>query len=70
MQLKQAENTFSIINELLLNPIKFLIELRKQKMILIKRQVYIKTEVTGILKPSLEVEDNDNLNIRPALTTT
>ena len=69
-QLKHAVNTYSNINEPLLNLTKDLIQQSKQTKIHIISQVYTKKDITGIIQPSTVLEDNDALYSCPALTTT
>ena len=70
MQLKHAMNTYSDINEPLLNPTEILFQPSKQTVIHNKPQVYNKNEVTSILQQSPDLDDNDDLSICPTLTTT
>ena len=70
MQLKHADATYSDINEPLLNPKDTVIQLRKETVIYIKSHVHSKKEVTGIIQPSSDLLDNDDLISCPALTTT
>ena len=69
-QLEHSEDTYSHINELLLNLTDILIQPRKQRMIYIISQVYTKIEVTSIIQHSHDLEDSDDIIICPALTTT
>ena len=70
MQLKHADNMDSNIDEPLLNPAEILLQPGKQTVIHIKSQVYTANEVTGLIQPSPDLEDNDDRIIFPALTTT
>ena len=46
-----------------------LIQPGKQTVIYIKSPVYTRNEVTGIIQPSLDLEDNDDSTTCPSLTT-
>ena len=62
-QLEHSNDTYSHINELLLNPPDILIQPRKQRMIYIISQVYTKIEVTSIIQHSRDLEDSDDIII-------
>ena len=61
---------YSVVQKIMLNPKGKVIQPEKQTEMYIKSQVYKEIELIGILQPSLELEDNDDLIICPALTTT
>ena len=61
MQLKHADNTHSDINESLLNPTDILIKSGKQTVIYIKLQGHTENEVTGIIKPCLDLDGNNHI---------
>ena len=67
---ENTDNTYSNINEQLFNPIDIMIQPGKQTVNHIKSQVHTKNEVTGIKQPTFDLEDNDQLFLRPALTAT
>ena len=69
MQMKHADNTYSNFDGPLLNPTEFPIRPGKQTVIHPKSQIYTENEVTGIIQPSTDLEDNDDLIICPDLTT-
>ena len=68
MQLKHTYNTHSILNKTLLNSTDMVIEPEKGTVIYIKLQVYPVNEVTDKIQHSLDLGDNDDLIICPALT--
>ena len=69
MQLKQADSTYSNMNEPLKNPTEILIQPGRQTVIHIKLEIYTLNEVTSIIQPSHDLEDIDDLIICPALKT-
>ena len=69
MQLKHADNTYSNNNEPLSNPTYILIQPGKQSVIYIKPQVYTEKGVTGIIQTFTDLEDDKELILYPALTT-
>ena len=58
MQLKPADNSYSNITELMVNPTKVLIQQRKQSVVYIKSELYTEKEVTGIIQASPHLEKN------------
>ena len=69
-QHKHAVNTYSNFNEPLLNTTEDLIQPSKQTSIHINSHVYLKKDLTSIIQPSSDLEDNDDLYSCPALTMT
>ena len=70
MQVKHADNMSSKIKENLIKTTDIAFQPRKQTLINIKAQVYTENVVTGKNQPSHDLQDNDDFNILPSLTTT
>ena len=70
MQLKDADNTHSTNDKPLSNPTGNLIQPGKQTVIYIKPQLYTEKEVAGLIQPSIDLEDDNDLIFYPASTTT
>ena len=67
-QLKDANNSYPGFIETLLNPPHDnLLQIGKQALTWVKSQRYKVHEVTGILQPSQQIENNDELIICPAI---
>ena len=70
LQLKHSDSKDSNINELLLNTKDILIQHRIPCLIYKKAEVRAHMEITGTFQTSSELEDNGDVVISPALTTT
>ena len=69
MQVKHADNTYFNIKEPLIRSTDIQIQLGKQTVNYIKSQGCTENELTGVIQPSPDLEDTDDLIICPALTT-
>ena len=70
MQLKNENRTNPNDIEPILNPVKTTLQPRKRTTIWVKSQIYTNNEATRILQPSPLLENDENLLICPALSST
>ena len=70
MQLKNEDRTYPNISEPILNKAKAIQQSGKRTTIWVKSQIYKDTEATGIIQPSPLLENDENLLICPALSST
>ena len=70
MQLKNEERTYPNVIEPILNPVKTTLQPGKRTTIWVKSQIYTDNEATRIIKPSPLLENDEDLLICPALSST
>ena len=70
MQFKNEDRTYPNVIEPLLNPMKSVLQPAKRTTIWVKSQIYTENEATGILQPSPLPENDEDLLICPALSST
>ena len=70
MQLKTEDRTYPIVSEPILNPVETTQQPGKRATIWVKSQIYTDNEATGIIQPSSLLENDDDLLICPALSST
>ena len=70
MQLKNEDRTYPNVIEPILNPVETTLQPGKRTTIWVKSQIYTDSEATGIIQPSPLLENNDNLLICPAISST
>ena len=70
MQLKNENRTYPNVIEPILNPVETTLQPRKRTTIWVKSQIYTDNEATGIIQPSPLLENDEDLLICPALSST
>ena len=70
MQLKNEDRTYPNVIEPILNPVKTTLQPGKRTTIWVKSQIYTDNEATGIIQPSPLLENDEDLLICPALSST
>ena len=70
MQLKNEDRTYPNVVEPILNPAKTTLQPGKRTTIWVKSQTYTDNEATGIIQPSPLLENDEDLLIYPALSST
>ena len=70
MQLKIEDRTYPNIIEPILNPVETILQPGKRTTICVKSQIYTENEATGIIQPSPLLENDEDLLICPAITST
>ena len=70
MQLKNEDRTYPNVIEHILNPVETTIQPGKRTTIWVKSQIYTDNEATGIIQPSPLLENDEDLLICPALSST
>ena len=70
MQLKNEDRTYPNVIEPIINTEKNILQQGKRTAILVKSQIYTKNEATGIIQPSPLVENDEDLLICPAISST
>ena len=70
MQLKNEERTYPNVIEPIINPVETILQPGKRTTIWVKSQIYTDNEATGIIQPSPLLENNEELLICPALSST
>ena len=70
MQLKNEDRTYPNVIEPILNPVETTLQPGKRTTIWVKSQIYTDNEATGIIQPSPLLENDDDLLICPALSST
>ena len=70
MQLKNEDQTYANVIELILNPVETTLQPGKRTTIWVNSQIYTDNEATGIIQPSPILENDEDLLICPALSST
>ena len=70
MQLKNEDRTYPNVFEPILNPAETILQPGKRTTIRVKSQICTDNEATGIIQPSSLLENNEDLLICPALSST
>ena len=70
MQLKNEDRTYPNVIEPKLNPVETTLQPGKRTTIWVKSQIYTDNEATGIIQPSSLPENDEDLLICPALSST
>ena len=70
MQLKNEDRTYPNVIEPKLNPAETILQPGKKTTIWVKSQIYTENEATGIIQPSPPLENDEDLLICPANSTT
>ena len=70
MQLKNEDRTYPIVIEPILNPVETTLQPGKRTTIWVKSQIYTDNEATGIIQTSSLLENDEDLLICPALSST
>ena len=70
MQLKNEDRTHPNVVEPILNPVETTLQPGKRTTIWVKSQIYTDNEATGIIQPSSLLENDEDLLICPALSST
>ena len=70
MQLKNEDRTYPNVIEPILNPVETTLQPGKRTTIWVKSQTYRDIEATGTIQPSPLLENDENLLISPALSST
>ena len=70
MQLKNEDRTYPNVIEHILNPVETTLQPGKRTTIWVRSQIYTDNEATGIIHPSLLLENDEDLLICPALSST
>ena len=70
MQLKHEDRTYPNVIEPILNPVETTLQPGKRTTIWVKSQIYTNNEATGIIQPSPLLENDEDLLICPALSST
>ena len=70
MQSKNEDRTDTNVVELILNPVRTILQPGKRTTIWVKSQIYTNNEATGIIQPSPLLENDEDLFICPALSST
>ena len=70
MQLKNEDRTYPNVNEPILNPVETILQPGKRTTHWVKSQIYTDNEVTGNIQPSPLLENDEDLLICPAISST
>ena len=70
MQLKNEDRTYPNVNEPIINPAEIILQPGKRTTIWVKSQIYTENEATGIIQASPLLENDEDLLICPALSST
>ena len=70
MQLKNEDRTYPNVIERILNPVETTLQPGKRTTIWVKSQIYTDNKATGIIQPSPLLENDEDLLICPALSST
>ena len=70
MQLKNEDRTYPSVIGPILNPLETILQPGKRTTILVNLQSYTDNEATGIIQPSQLLENDEDLLICPALSST
>ena len=70
MQLKNEDRTYPNVIESILNPKETILQPGKQTTTWVKSQIYTDNEATGIIQPSPLLENDEDLPICAALSST
>ena len=70
MQLKNEDRTYPNVIEPILNPVDTILQPGKGTTIWVKSQIYTENEATGIIQPSPLLENDEDLLICPAISST
>ena len=70
MQLKNEDRTYPNVIEPILNPVETTLQPGKRTTIWVKSQIYTDNEATGMFQPSPLLENDEDLLICPALSST
>ena len=70
MQLKNKDQTYPNVIEPILNPVETILQRGKRTKIWVKTQIYTDNEATLIIQPSPVLENDEDLLICPALSST
>ena len=70
LQLKNEDRTYPNVNEPILNPVETILQPGKRTTIWVKSQIYTDNEATGIIQHSPLLENDEDLLICPALSST
>ena len=70
MQLKNEDLTYPNVIEPILNPVETILQPGKRTTIWVKSQIYTDNEATRMIQPSPLLENNEDLLICPALSST
>ena len=69
MQLKNEDRTYPNVVEPILNPVETILQPGKRTTIWVNSQIYTDNEATGIIQPSPLLENDEDLLICPALSS-
>ena len=70
MQLENEDRTYPNVIERILNPADTIMQPGKRTTIWVKSQIYTENEATGIIQPSPLLENDEDLLICPAISST
>ena len=70
LQLKNEDRTYPNVIGPILNPVETILQPGRRTTIWVKLQIYTDIEATGIIRPSPLLENNEDLLICPALSST
>ena len=70
MQTKHEDRTYPNVNEPVLNPVETILQPGKRTTIRVKSQIYTDNEATGLIQPSPLLENEEDLPICPAISST
>ena len=70
MQLKNEDRTYPNVIDPILNPVETILQPGKRTTIRVKSQIYTDNEATGIIQPSPLLENDEDLLICPAISST
>ena len=70
MQLKNEDRTYPNVIEPILNPVETTLQPERRTTIWVKSQIYTDNEATGIIQTSPLLENDEDLLICPALSST
>ena len=70
MQLKNEDRTYPNVIEPILNPVETILQPGKRTTIWVYSQIYTENETTGIIQPSPLLENDEDLLICPAISST
>ena len=70
MQLKNEDRTYPNVIEPIINPVDTILQPGKRTIIWVKSQIYTENEATGIIPPSPLLENDEDLRICPATSST
>ena len=70
MQLKNEDRTYPNVIKPILNPVETILQPGRRTTSCVKSQIYTKNEATGIIQPSPLLENDEDLLICPAISST